>query len=70
MKRERNDFFMLILGFIIVVVGLAFYFTNRIEKRKDFENLLKSEMYLEADLGIVQRERKLKEKVVLPQLPF
>ena len=65
MKRERNDGFVLILGLIIVIIGIIAFFVYRSEKRKDFEKLLKSEMYLEVDLGIIKRQRVLKEKNAL-----
>ena len=65
MKRERNDFFVLVLGFIIVVIGIIAFFVYRSEKRNSFEKLLKSDMYLEVDLGIVHRKRVLKEKNAL-----
>ena len=65
MKRERNDGFVLILGLVIVIVGIIAFFVYRSEKRKDFEKLLKSEMYLEVDLGVIKRERVLQEKNAL-----
>lgn len=65
MKRERNDFFILIVGFILVVVGILAFFAYRSEKRKDFDKLIKSDMYLEADLGVINREKVLKEKNAL-----
>ena len=65
MKRERNDGFVLILGLVIVIIGVIAFFVYRSEKRKDFEKLLKSEMYLEVDLGVIKRERVLQEKNAL-----
>ncbi len=65
MERRKDGLFVLIIGFCVVLVGVGLFFVQRSEKRKDFEALLKSDMYLEADLGIIPRKRVLMEKNAL-----
>ena len=62
MKRRKDGWVLLVLGFIAVAFCIFVYFIHRFNQRNEFDALLKKDYVLKVDFGIVPKEKLLKEK--------
>ena len=65
MNKQKRGWLVLVLSLCVVGIGVILYYIGLSNKRNDFENLLKKDMILKVDLGIIERKHILKEKNAL-----